>query len=562
MKAGNGFIVLCCCMIVLGGIWSGQQAHALIYYRCGDGLLHPRNCDGHGGYRCKEGDKVMAVLTDCLEYGGAVWEESFFCGDGAAELLEECDNGYANSDTLPDGCRTDCRRAHCGDSVTDTGEDCDNGPRNSDIVPNACRTDCRFPVCGDGVLDSQYGYRLRADGSRYTLEHTEECDDGNPDSADGCRDDCRRCVLLSGNYFANTDTSLCRGSYAVASYADSGAIIVQTGGVVVDCAGASLQGTGTGAGIYVRSADSVTIRNCNITGYEVGVKAVNSHNLIIERDNHLDGNTRGIVLVNSTRGNLMPAPGTAVPAGVAQQLLNPEPQPDGGTTTPAQQANPIARPVLPPVRSPDTASGPAIASPHSNQVFTAPASFQATVAGSSRGPVIFRVRSTDGGSFRAQSRDGRFAGIPAGGYCVEAALQKTPNAPGPCVPFQVTGAAAPAVMAPTLPARPATLPPVAPAVVTPPPALPALAVASPGMAVPPSAKVVAEGRQVFLDLNVAVARAEVYAATRLLGQLPGGSRLEITAHVPNAVRGELIMHYFDARGTKTVQKIQVGSVRK
>jgi capsular polysaccharide biosynthesis protein len=117
-------------------------------------------------------------------------------------------------------------------------------------------------------------------------------------------------------------------------------------------------------------------------------------------------------------------------------------------------------------------------------------------------------------------------------------------------------------MAPTLPARPATPSPVTPAVMTPPPALPAQVVARPGMAMPPSAKVVAEGRRVFLNLNVAVARAEVYAGTRLLGQLPGGSRLEITSHVPNAVRGELIMHYFDARGTKTVQKIQVGSVRK
>jgi hypothetical protein len=89
-----------------------------------------------------------------------------------------------------------------------------------------------------------------------------------------------------------------------------------------------------------------------------------------------------------------------------------------------------------------------------------------------------------------------------------------------------------------------------------------LTVAKPVPAVPPSAKVVAEGKRVFLNLNVAVARAEVYAGNRLVGRLPSGNRLEITNHVPKAVRGELILHYFDARGTKTVQAVKIGSDRK
>jgi hypothetical protein len=77
---------------------------------------------------------------------------------------------------------------------------------------------------------------------------------------------------LTGNVFVNADTFfLCKGGYAVASYPDCRAIIVQNENywAVVDCAGATLQGTGDGAGILVRNT-SATIRNCTITGYAAG----------------------------------------------------------------------------------------------------------------------------------------------------------------------------------------------------------------------------------------------------------------------------------------------------
>jgi hypothetical protein len=47
------------------------------------------------------------------------------CGNGALELGEQCDEGAANSDTVPGACRTSCRTAHCGDSVIDASELCD-----------------------------------------------------------------------------------------------------------------------------------------------------------------------------------------------------------------------------------------------------------------------------------------------------------------------------------------------------------------------------------------------------------------------------------------------------
>jgi cysteine-rich repeat protein len=60
--------------------------------------------------------------------------------------------------------------AFCGDGVVDPGEECDDG--NDDDF-DGCRNDCTTPICGDGIVD---------DG--------ELCDDGNDDNFDGCRNDC------------------------------------------------------------------------------------------------------------------------------------------------------------------------------------------------------------------------------------------------------------------------------------------------------------------------------------------------------------------------------------
>lgn len=95
------------------------------------------------------------------------------CGDGVLDPGEQCDDGSANSDALPDACRTDCRDAYCGDGIIDSTESCDNGTDNSDSDPDACRSTCEPAHCGDGTQDS-----------------AEVCDDGNTQSGDGCSADC------------------------------------------------------------------------------------------------------------------------------------------------------------------------------------------------------------------------------------------------------------------------------------------------------------------------------------------------------------------------------------
>lgn len=101
------------------------------------------------------------------------------CGDGTLEprCVEECDAGTANSDTVPDACRTDCRLPHCGDGVVDPGrgEECEDGNfTNCD----GCDADCHVEVglvCGDGASVPGCG---------------EPCDDGNTVVGDGCSPQC------------------------------------------------------------------------------------------------------------------------------------------------------------------------------------------------------------------------------------------------------------------------------------------------------------------------------------------------------------------------------------
>ncbi|MDY0001802.1 MAG: hypothetical protein RBU30_10940 [Polyangia bacterium] len=113
----------------------------------------------------------------------------FQCGDGVRNGVEECDDGAANSDSVPDACRTDCQEAHCGDGIIDTGEECDDGPQNSDIIPDACRTDCTAPRCGDGVTD--LGEGEGCDCGDGTVDLPRRCQEPNSDAEGAtCRTSC------------------------------------------------------------------------------------------------------------------------------------------------------------------------------------------------------------------------------------------------------------------------------------------------------------------------------------------------------------------------------------
>ena len=166
---------------------------------CGDAVLDP-------GEECDDGNKTDwdGCQADCKIY-------IVTCGDGLKTPNEECDDGPANSDSTPDACRTNCKKAWCGDGIQDAaetcddgntvpgdscgpdctpyvpscgngwvdpGEECDDGPNNSNTKPDACRKSCKKASCGDAVVDSG-----------------EQCDQGvknNDTLPNACRTNCKK----------------------------------------------------------------------------------------------------------------------------------------------------------------------------------------------------------------------------------------------------------------------------------------------------------------------------------------------------------------------------------
>lgn len=124
------------------------------------------------------------------------------CGNGASDANEACDDGAANSDSMPNACRTDCTPARCGDGVQDGGEECDDGNAADN---DACSHACKLSMCSDGVQQTgeacDDGNHVDDDGcsNACTLpgcgdgiqQEPEECDDGNAIDNDDCTNACK-----------------------------------------------------------------------------------------------------------------------------------------------------------------------------------------------------------------------------------------------------------------------------------------------------------------------------------------------------------------------------------
>ena len=101
--------------------------------------------------------------------------------------LQDCTNGTLNGAEVCDAggfsptCDNNCTSAACGDQTTNpaANEECDDGNAN----PNdACKNDCSLNVCGDGVPRTG----------------VEQCDDGNANPNDACKNDCTNNVCGDG----------------------------------------------------------------------------------------------------------------------------------------------------------------------------------------------------------------------------------------------------------------------------------------------------------------------------------------------------------------------------
>ncbi len=126
---------------------------------CGDGSVDPGEfCDPPGSDPGLPGGSLCRV--DCT-----------YCGDSSVNGSEQCDDGNLDDD---DGCKNDCTLPpppSCGNGNVDPGETCELPGDPQAPNQNECRGDCTY--CGDTVADAG-----------------EECDDGNAEDSDSCRNDC------------------------------------------------------------------------------------------------------------------------------------------------------------------------------------------------------------------------------------------------------------------------------------------------------------------------------------------------------------------------------------
>lgn len=93
-----------------------------------------------------------------------------FCGDGAVNEGEECDDANTGSG---DGCTSECVDEFCGDGIDNDGaaEECDDANSSNE---DSCVEGCVAATCGDGFVQSK----------------VEQCDDANTSDSDACVTGC------------------------------------------------------------------------------------------------------------------------------------------------------------------------------------------------------------------------------------------------------------------------------------------------------------------------------------------------------------------------------------
>lgn len=156
---------------------------------------------GTGGAEPSSGGTVSTGGTSEQPTGGTSGFWSSYCGDGVLNDGEACDDHNRRD---YDGCSASCSVESgwacsliggacsrlCGNRNLDSGEQCDDGNRRSgDGCSLACQKENGF-TCATVGAACTYAPTAAAQCSNGVLEASEDCDDGNLVSGDGCSNDC------------------------------------------------------------------------------------------------------------------------------------------------------------------------------------------------------------------------------------------------------------------------------------------------------------------------------------------------------------------------------------
>jgi cysteine-rich repeat protein len=182
-----------------------KYRHCMDYGTCQDGT-----CSNDAAKACVTDadcpiDNDGDGLANCLDMGCS-FADNCETGDRLVgdPPMPICDNGLDDDEDGFVDCEDfGCSNAAvclCGDGIIQAGEECDDGNENNF---DDCRNDCTLPYCGDGITDpdescdgasaANCNQPCRVDCTCCgdgTVDDGEECDDGNDDDDDDCANDC------------------------------------------------------------------------------------------------------------------------------------------------------------------------------------------------------------------------------------------------------------------------------------------------------------------------------------------------------------------------------------
>lgn len=176
---------------------------------CGDGKVTfeiNEQCDDGNNISADGCSSLCKIEANYIcSTAGQKCQSTIVCGDRKITGTETCDDGnLVGGDGCSSLCKTEagwscpagsvCRPTLCGDGIPVGSERCDD---HNSLAGDGCDPLCRLetpgPTEGNGWMCPLAGQScLRTTCGNHIVEGSEQCDDGNNDSGDGCTPFCRQ----------------------------------------------------------------------------------------------------------------------------------------------------------------------------------------------------------------------------------------------------------------------------------------------------------------------------------------------------------------------------------